>query len=308
MSNTKSGKRRASSNQHRADRVAAAGGRVRRTAKSAEAARRLTNDVIERLRKTSANPARSEFMAGCGPDVCNKEGCAEACPFGAWQRRRLQAPKIRRLLKSHPGPFFEIHIVHGNWAPPFGLLRTASIPAAKQLQRRSLDRLHNPTIVAIGTFKAAPDYSMSRWQCRIHMIVAGADRADLDTAFSGLRSDAAVVDVSVQRIKDPKATIDEIANCDLQPWQYEPKPKKAERAEFYRWLLRLPPGVRLIRYGCDRYFNELTKRGRTIKAKPRKKRPYPHWLVPHQFGVRDQDCNAKPMVDVSDIFPGLRKL
>jgi len=62
------------------------------------------------------------------------------------------------------------------------------------------------------------------------------------------------------------------------------RPKKVWRAEYYRWLLRLGVGDRMIRYGCDQYFNALKKQPRRIKHKPRKKRPYPGWLKPYMFG------------------------
>jgi hypothetical protein len=52
----------------------------------------------------------------------------------------------------------------------------------------------------------------------------------------------------------------------------------AQVEEFYRWLLGLTPDARMIRYGCDRYFNKLEKQPRMLEPKVRKKRPYPYWL------------------------------
>jgi hypothetical protein len=68
-----------------------------------------------------------------------------------------------------------------------------------------------------------------------------------------------------------------------------PRAVKAQRREFYRWLLGLSPGARIIRYGCDRYFNKLEKRSRPIRAKIKKKRPYPYWLQHYFFGSFERE-------------------
>ena len=96
--------------------------------------------------------------------------------------------------------------------------------------------------------------------------------------------------------------VSEVLRRDIRGWRHpwrretpSTRPKKAERTEYYQGVLDLEPGARLIRYGCDRYFNVLKKQPRLIKAKVPKKRPYPWWLEPYQFGYgkwRDLDPHS----------------
>jgi hypothetical protein len=59
------------------------------------------------------------------------------------------------LQKAGP-PFHEVRIIRASWRRPVGQLKTASIAAAKQLNRRARDSLYDLGVVAVGTFKVAP--------------------------------------------------------------------------------------------------------------------------------------------------------
>ena len=50
---------------------------------------------------------------------------------------------------------YEVRFVRGFWARPFGQLRQTNVAAAKKLNGRALDKLFNPKLVAVGTFKVS---------------------------------------------------------------------------------------------------------------------------------------------------------
>jgi hypothetical protein len=134
--------------------------------------------------------------------------------------------------------------------------------------------------VAVG-----PEYEVARWKCEIHQIVMGVEKADLDKAFS--------YQARVKETENLGQAISEALRRDLQQWQHPwqkniigSEPTEEQRAEFYGWLMTVTPGDRLFRY-----FNKLTKRPRTLKA--RKKHPYPFWLERHMFGNHPQGCRCR---------------
>ena len=99
----------------------------------------------------------------------------------------------------------------------------------------------------------------------------------------------------MKEVTDLGSTISKVFRRDLQAWQ-DPewagaeleRPTKLQRREFYKWLLGLPPGARLIRYGCDQHFNKLEKKPHTFRATVRKPRPYPYHLKKYMFGAREE--------------------
>ena len=70
-------------------------------------------------------------------------------------------------------------------ARPIGDLHKVSIVAAKELNRRALNTVHIPELVAFGTFKVslAPKYVEPHWICELHEIVTDAEKRDLEKAF-----------------------------------------------------------------------------------------------------------------------------
>jgi hypothetical protein len=190
-------------------------------------------------------------------------------------------------------------IIRGVWARPIGDLHKVSIAAATELNRRALNTLHIPELVAFGTFKVslAPEYVEPHWICEMHEIVAGAGKRDLEKAFLVRDSREEKYDshVGITEVEKIGQAISDVLKADLRGWQHPfwpdgspAKPRKTRREEFYEWQLSLSFGERMIRYGCDRYFNRLRKKPRTLQPKIRKPRRYPVWLIPHMFGNRQQ--------------------
>jgi hypothetical protein len=269
--------------------------------------RRLQADMLDRLAASSLNPDRYAGLADCRADYCGRVNCLEACPFGALNRRISDVPAAFRLLQNARPPFHEVRISRALWSRPFGKLNEANIAAAKQLNRRALDSLYDCGIVAVGSFKVAPSppHDTKRWICEIHQVIAGAKKGDLERALSTRRYRGEIRTkllepfedyLRVKEIHDLGPAVSEILRCDLSgwqhPWRHEIPPEcptKAQRREFYGWLLGLKPRARLIRYGCDRYFKKLEKEPRTPPPpKVRRKRPYPFWLQKHFFGSNER--------------------
>jgi hypothetical protein len=157
-----------------------------------------------------------------------------------------------------------------------------------------------PTLVAVGTFKVSVEqrYEGHLWICEIHQIVAGAEKDELEKVLSSRRQEILISNkLWLQEVTDVGQTISQVFRRDLETWQdpewKEPvaeEPTKTQRREFCKWLLGLRPDARLIRYGCDRYFNKLdNKKPRTFRATVRKPRPYPYHLKPYMFGAREAE-------------------
>lgn len=255
-------------------------------------------DLLERLKSNAWFRGLRGPLQRCTAYRCGKTTCVEVCAFADWRRRLQQIPAAYRLISKTNAPAYEVRVVRGIWARPIGDLHDVSIAAAKQLNRRALDSLFIPTLVAAGTFKVSlgPKHLEPHWVCEVHQVVAGANKKELEKAFTAAwakeKYDSVV---RVRKIKNLGQTLSDVFRADLQGWQHPEwpdgtpvKPKKSHREEFYRWLFSLSLGERMIRYGCDRYLNWLKKQPRVIRPKLYKPRPYPFWLTRHMFGNREQ--------------------
>jgi len=261
--------------------------------------RDLQADMLRRLERSKIDPGQYASLADCQSNHCAYKKCLEACWFGTRHRRLDEIPAIYHLLQNSKKPLYEVRFVRGIWARPAKHLRYAPITAAKKLNSRALDRLFMPTLVAIGTFKVSVEerYEGHLWICEIHQIVAGAEKDELQKVFSSRRQAIAISNkLWLQEVTDLGQTISKVFRRDLETWQdlerkhlAAEEPTKMQRREFYKWLLNLRPGARLIRYGCDRYFNKLeNKKPRTFRATVRKPRPYPYHLKKYMFGCREE--------------------
>jgi hypothetical protein len=145
---------------------------------STDEVKRRQDDLLERLKANMWFRNKSKQLAHCTTDRCGSAKCVEVCTFADWRRRLEEIPAAYRLLKKTHGPVYEVRVVRGIWARPIGELRDVSIAAAKQLNRRALDRVHIPELVAFGSFKVslAPEYMEPHWICEIHEIIVGAEK------------------------------------------------------------------------------------------------------------------------------------
>ncbi len=262
------------------------------------AARHLQKDMLRRLKRVLFDPGRLAGLEHCNERQCARRKCSEVCQFGTRRRRLTEIPLVYRLLHKSAGPLYEVRVGRGGWAQPAGKLNRVSIAAAKKLNRLALDKLYYPTLIAVGTIKVsvAPKHEGGGWKCEIHQIVSGAKKKELEKVFSTSRP-AAGNFLRVKRITNLGQAISDVLKRDVQGWQHlyqteitPDRPKKSHRAEYYEWLLGLSSDERMVRYGCDRYFNRLKKKPRLVPQK--KKRPSPIWLAPYLFGSHSSNCTC----------------
>ena len=267
---------------------------------TAAAAARRQRDMLRRLEQGMADPGRLAGLADCDRSHCGRLKCAEVCQFGARRRRLKEIPAAYRLLHKSAEPLCEVRVGRGVWAQPAGKLNRASIAAAMQLNRRALDKLYMPGLVAVGVFKTlvAPKHEGGGWKCEIHQIVSGAKKVELEKVFATSRRNVGNF-VHVKEVKNLGQTISDMLKRGVEGWQHPYRteltpdlPKKSHRAEYYKWLLTLRPNDRMIRYGCDRYFNKLKKQPRVVQQKVRKGHPKPIWLAPYMFGSHPSNCTC----------------
>jgi hypothetical protein len=264
---------------------------------SADAVQQRHDDLRERLKSNAFFRTVRDSLGQCTASSCARGRCVEVCAFADWRRRLKLIPTAQQLVNKAGTPVCEVRVVRGVWARPVGKLRDVSITAAKKLNRRALDSFYIPTLIALGTFKVSlAESDEFYWVCEIHEVVAGADKAELEKAFTrkwGKEEYDSIVHVT--EVSDIANAINRVFSGNLQGWHHPlapdldaAKPEKEHREEYYSWLFSLRFGGRIVRYGCDRYLNPLNKKPRVITAKVRKRRPYPTWLTRHMFGNREQ--------------------
>jgi hypothetical protein len=246
-------------------------------------------DLIRRLRKANVDVGYLAGLRDCSPDECGRVNCAEGCPYGSRRRRLSEAIALKKLLEKVDGPILELWLTKDVWARRIGDLRKIKIDACTKLLRRGLDKLYDFKVIAVGTVQIRFDAAAHVWRPMVHLVVADADKEDLERALSldpNRQHHRSYCRIS--KVNDICATICDVLRRDADgrevPWFHAPPMKRAQRREYYAWTLSLKLGSRLVRYGCDRYFNRLDKKERIRRPKGRKKRPYPVWLEPHMFG------------------------
>jgi hypothetical protein len=85
-------------------------------------ARRLQQDMLQQLAQhPSIDPLSYVGLEYCRPNHCARLGCAEACWFGNRRRSLEDIRAIERLLQPFDGPLYEVRIIRGVWARPFGM-------------------------------------------------------------------------------------------------------------------------------------------------------------------------------------------
>lgn len=275
-----------------------------RTLKSSKDVAHRQKFLIKRLKRTSIKMRRYNFLKECGPDHCVGDPCTEVCRFARERYKGTATNAVLTLLKNIKGPLYEARVSRGIWARPFGELHKVSIATAEKLSQRAFDSLNDPGIVAVGSVKVAPTYEEPKgWICEIHQVVGGVDRSDIDN-YDKRQYISSQIEVPHQnvlwakRIKNLARALSDVFDYRFATWQYPcdavsvPKANKEQRTEYYDWALNLRMGERVIRYGCDRYFNRLEKEHRLVRIKSRKRHPNPTWLAPFQYGNHHSDCEC----------------
>lgn len=260
-------------------------------------------DILRLLQENALTRGRLQAMRKCNAKTCGRpDHCMEACAFGRQRRRSVQTPLIARLLANEHS-LFELQVSRSSWDCGLGKLNTDTIVAALQLNRRALDKLQESAL-AVGVVKvlarpARYEEKKSCWRWELHEIVACSSKDILEDAFSSGRLKAGPESyVCVRPINNLNDAIERVLSDDLVQWKQPRDTTVAGRSsqkwrkQYYRWLLQLAADERLIRYGCDRYFNRIKKPPRAA-PRPKRPRPYPLHLKQYMFGNHPPRCRCK---------------
>jgi hypothetical protein len=245
--------------------------------------RRKQKDLLRLLGRSDLDRGYYIGLSDCRHDECGLMNCTDACPFGAQYQRSKEILAAHRLFTEAAEPVFEVRVSRGRWARPVGELAELTLHAAKKLNRRALDKLYSPAVIAVGLVHLVMVDSTAgaAWQPTIHELVSGASADELIKAFSSTRRhDFNPLTVLKVKPEDVGSLLSTVLSRELAV-----SAELEERTEFYIWSLRRERNERLIRYGCDKYFHRLTKKPRVIRPRVVKKRPYPIWLTPFMFGT-----------------------
>jgi hypothetical protein len=255
-------------------------------------------DMLRRLEEVVGVSTHQGFR-DCGSDDCGLLRCSAGCWFSLRRRWLVGVLSAHELIRHLPGPLYEVRIIHDKWHRPLGKLNTMNVQSAKQFARHRLDTRNGRKAIMIGSYKVAEDPYAGGWVGEIHAVVGGSEKLALRAAFR-LPPDVSRNYVAVVEVKHLPTTLIEVLRPDVRMWQppyaIEPikVPGKKQRAEFYRWLLRLKADERLFRYGCDQFFRPIMKKERRpVTIKPKKKRRSAPWLEPFQYGEHPWHCDCR---------------
>jgi hypothetical protein len=216
----------------------------------------LQRDMLNVLQRSSVDPVLYSGLEYCGPKRCGRVGCSEACWYGALRRRIADRQAASQLLRQHGGKLYDVVVVRTKWDRRHGDLHEANIAAGRNLVRRGLDHFTSSGIVAVGSLKVRPfGFNAWAWKFETHIIVAGAKYYPLVEVFREVPC-RTIYNVVVTPVKNVQDAVDDALNANELARLAESF-RLRQRQEFYRWLLNMKIGSRLIRYGCDEDFKPL---------------------------------------------------
>jgi hypothetical protein len=260
-------------------------------------------DIVDLLEDDDRSIDLANRIDHCKRGSCNN--CGDLCPVKARSWFREHAEKISNLLTSSAGrqPVLRLRCTKEVWARPRGELAVgqglaedvdwhssgrnvpASLVGIDKALRRALDKMNHPRLVAVGMLDAW--YGHDQWEIGASLVIVGAERSAL--------YDALPAGYTIEEVPDVRKAIQNLFLQSRRPKHLPPldaitKLSRRRRLEYLIWLAGLKANERLFRYGCDRYFNPLTKAAKPVRVKVRKPRPYPHHLTPYMFNNHPWGC------------------
>jgi hypothetical protein len=228
--------------------------------------------MLRLLKRSQADPVSYAGLEYCTAEFCGRVNCSEACWFGTLRRRVRQVQAIRLLMEEFDPPLHKIIAWKTDWGCPYSWLHYIKPRIAKALMTRVFNSMCSISVTAVGTVKVVPFGTLeNRYFVEIHMIVGGANREELESAFRPVQPDASV---RISKVEDVNRVIDEVTTCNSpRLWQpLDDPPEPAQLAEFYAWLAEMKVATRIFRYGCDEYFELITYRQIRFNPRPKKER------------------------------------
>jgi hypothetical protein len=253
----------------------------------------LQQDIADLLAHTQNFRRLGRRVKKCQQATCDR--CGDVCPLRAARALESFYGRLNRLFDHDAGvKVREFVIRRGTWCRPKGELTNTSLGSIFKTLRRALDSLERPSLIAVGAIDAW--WNLDQWQVGARVIAALPADLDLYRAFDHTRDMEGPFRIA--EVPDPREAVSRLfieaqlpkcvttAGCGKLP-------KRSIRGDYYSWLAGLAPGSRIFRYGCDRYFNLLTKEARPVRYKIKKGHPDPTpWLRPWQYHLHDDSCRC----------------
>jgi hypothetical protein len=250
--------------------------------------RDLRQDIVDRLAHQPDTRSIAALLLACREGHCGK--CGDVCPIKADRWTACNAPSIERALANKEATsVWKATITHNRWVRTRDDLAQVSLGAIEKAIRRSLDALRQPQTTAVGIIDAW--YSWRQWEVGAKLLIAGPSKSELFDAFPSAT-------LQLDKVTDLGPVLADLLQSGRTAKRAPPfdadgeVPGTKRRGEYYAWLTRLTPGSRIIRYGCDRYFNLLKKARRPGHPNVKKGHPSPTWLAPHQYGSHSMSCDC----------------
>jgi hypothetical protein len=247
-------------------------------------------DIARRLSRRSDGHRAAKLVSCCTTGACT--ACGDVCPVKTDRWRRRNGPAIEKLFSAGKSDvILEVRLTSDRWSRKPDELGQVGIGAIEKAIRRSFDRLRQPATIAVGMIDAW--YGWRQWDVGANFLIVGPRKSEIFEAFPvGV---ALQID-SIRDVGKAAKALFAAGQCAKYLPAFDainPEPGTRRRGEYYAWLAACPPGSRVFRYGCDRYFNSLKKPKRLPPLHPKKGHPYPHWLRECMFGNHAWNCQCK---------------
>jgi hypothetical protein len=251
----------------------------------------VQRDIALRLGRRTDGRQIAKLISSCSAGGCT--ACGDVCPVRAARWRRRNVTAIEKLFATRSSNVvWTIRLTNERWSRAPDELNHSSICAIEKAIRRSLDRLRQSRTIAVGVIDAW--YGWRQWELGARFLIVGPSKSEL---FDVFRVGAAPQIDLIRDVGKAAKALFAAGQCAkyLPPLDaVSSELGRRRRGEYYVWLAARPPGSRVFRYGCDRYFNLLKKPQRLLHLRPKKGHPYPFWLRDKMFGNHAWNCQCIP--------------
>jgi hypothetical protein len=244
----------------------------------------LLPTIVERLAPSSL----ADRLAECTDGDC--KSCGDVCPNRANNWRQRHAKNLRAIFADPSLTAHEMHLSCSAWHKKPGELNDINARSIFKTVRRTLDRLRNPEVVAVGLLDAA--WSGNLWKVGITVFVLlPRNTSKLNCAFNGVKYvDYLEINCVHRAYSGLYQLMRAGQHAKLWPIDGRMLLKHGPCREYYRWLAQLKAGERVFRYGCDHHFNVRHKSLKPITWRLPKRRRPADWLEPYRYGSHEGDC------------------
>jgi hypothetical protein len=149
----------------------------------------IERNIAMLRRLANQNSKVPECLARCRYGACANSSCLEGCHIASRTRRFEAIASAVPIFDAHPGPMWQVTVVHPRWKRAVGKLNTLNVAAIRQWNYRRLAKLGRG-VIALGICEASLNRELDtsyHWQGEVQQIVAGVELDELKTVFADVR-------------------------------------------------------------------------------------------------------------------------